>query len=293
VDYDLTQAQSVLLDSVTKVVDASRSLSNDAGYDAALDDQLVTDIDLAHASLLDRVLVAERLAELGTATTFALRAVLSSEVELPAGGATWTEVGRAGPVRYASLAAFVVLVDGADAWLVPLKAGDAEVVRSSYGYPYARINRRVLIASGTPIPDAERVGVLCKLAAAAEIAGNASAAIARTSEHLRERRQFGRPLSTFQALRHRVAEAAVTAEATRWMVREAAYSGDARAIELASLYAADAAAQLTPEVMQFCGARSFTLEFGLHLFAMRLEALRLELGGEDRLVSAVLRHDPT
>jgi hypothetical protein len=291
VDYDLTRAQSDLLDSVTKVVDASRGPSHDAGYDAALDEQLATHVDLTDASLLDRVLVAERLAELGTATTFALRAVLYGEVELPAGGATSTEVSRAGPVRYASLASSVVLLDGADGWLVPLKPGDADVVRSSYGYPYARIDRPALVAAGTPVVNAERVGVLCKLATAAEIAGNASVAIARTAEHLRERRQFGRPLSTFQALRHRLAEAAVTAEATRWMVRQAAYSGDPRAIELASLYAADGAAQLTPDLMQLCGARSFTLEFGLHIFAMRLEALRLELGSEDRLVAAVLSHE--
>lgn len=288
-DYDFTQAQSVLLDSVTKVVDASRSWSGDAAHDAELDDQLVTGINLDQASLLDRVLVAERLAELGTATTFTLRAVLSHEVELPAGGVAWTEVGRSGPVRCAPSAASVVLVDGTAAWLARLGRDDATVVQSTYGYPYARVDRQALIATGIPIPDAERVGVLCKLATAAEIAGNASVAIARTAEHLRERRQFGRPLSTFQALRHRLADAAVTAEATRWMVREAAYSGDARALGLASLYAADAAAQLAPEVMQFCGARSFTLEFGLYPFAMRLEALRLELGGEDRLVSAVLR----
>jgi hypothetical protein len=41
-----------------------------------------------------------------------------------------------------------------------------------------------------------------------------------------------------------------------------------------------------------CGARSFTLEFGLHVFAMRLDGLRLELGGRDRLAGQVLLHEP-
>ncbi|OLT16459.1 hypothetical protein BJF78_14420 [Pseudonocardia sp. CNS-139] len=97
------------------------------------------------------------------------------------------------------------------------------------------------------------------------------------------REQFGRPLATFQALRHRLAEAAVSAEATRWLTREAAATGDDRQAALAAWYAADTAAALAPELVQLCGARSFTLEFGLHVFTMRLDGLRLEVGGPDRL----------
>jgi alkylation response protein AidB-like acyl-CoA dehydrogenase len=90
-------------------------------------------------------------------------------------------------------------------------------------------------------------------------------------------------LASFQALRHRLADSAVSAEATRWLGREAAYQDDARSVARAAWYASTTAAALVPELLQMCGARGFTHEFGLHLFIMRLNCLRLELGGIDRL----------
>ena len=121
------------------------------------------------------------------------------------------------------------------------------------------------------------------MALIAEISGNADTAIRRTADHLTSRVQFGRPLASFQALRHRLADSAVSAEATRWLGREAAYQDDARSVARAAWYASDTAATLVPELLQMCGARGFTHEFGLHLFIMRLNCLRLELGGIDRL----------
>jgi alkylation response protein AidB-like acyl-CoA dehydrogenase len=121
------------------------------------------------------------------------------------------------------------------------------------------------------------------LALIAEISGNANTAIRRTADHLTSRVQFGRPLASFQALRHRLADSAVSAEATRWLGREAAYQDDARSVARAAWYASTTAAALVPELLQMCGARGFTHEFGLHLFIMRLNCLRLELGGIDRL----------
>jgi hypothetical protein len=36
-----------------------------------------------------------------------------------------------------------------------------------------------------------------------------------------------------------------------------------------------------------CGARGFTLEFGLHVATMRLSGIRLELGSPERIAEAV------
>ena len=88
---------------------------------------------------------------------------------------------------------------------------------------------------------------------AAELGGVAQAVVELTAAHLRERVQFGRPLAQFQALRHRVANLAVDAEATRWMAREAAYSGQARPMWLAAAYAAAAGAALSPDAVQAVG----------------------------------------
>ena len=297
VDYDLTEAQTGLLDSVGKVVDATggieraRAVSRDDGYDHALDEQLELDVDLGGASLLDRVLIAERLAELGTATTFGTRVVLESAgISFPSGGVAVTSRFRRGPVRYAASATSVVVLDGVEGWLMQRALVSAEPVRSGLGFPCARIDKST-VEGGTPLRDPQRLQSLYKLVVSAEIAGTAVAAIAQMSQYLINRQAFGRSLSSFQALRHRLADTAVSAESTRWLVREAGFSGEARDIDLGSAYAATCAGQLAPELVQLGGARSFAKDFGLHPFLMiRLDGLRVELGGDDRLAEAVLAH---
>jgi len=293
VDYDFSASQQRVVATVDRVIDASGgierafALAVAAGYDRELDQALADAGVLDGSDLLERVLVAERLAELGVATTYGMRGVIDVDGLLPPGGVAVAVRGRHGPVRYASVADHVVLVDGDDLIAVDDGAKSVTRVRSGFGYPYARIAAEELDGTRlTGMGEAWRTRL--SLVTAAEIAGNAAAAISRTAAHMRVREQFGRTLSTFQALRHRLAEAAVSAEATRWMVREAAFTADPRDIELAASYAAQTAAQLVPELVQMCGARSFTLEFGLHVFTMRLDGLRLELGSPDRLAARVL-----
>lgn len=292
-DYDFSASQQRVVATVDRVIDASGgierafALAVAAGYDRELDQALADAGVLDGSDLLERVLVAERLAELGVATTYGMRGVIDVDGLLPPGGVAVAVRGRHGPVRYASVADHVVLVDGDDLIAVDDGAKSVTRVRSGFGYPYARIAAEELDGTRlTGMGEAWRTRL--SLVTAAEIAGNAAAAISRTAAHMRVREQFGRTLSTFQALRHRLAEAAVSAEATRWMVREAAFTADPRDIELAASYAAHTAAQLVPELVQMCGARSFTLEFGLHVFTMRLDGLRLELGSPDRLAARVL-----
>jgi len=293
VDYDFSASQQRVIATVDRVIDASGgierafALAVTAGYDRELDRALADAGVLDGSDLLERVLVAERLAELGVATTYGMRGVIDVDGLLPPGGVAVAVRGRHGPVRYASVADHVVLVDGDDLIAVDDGAKSVTTVRSGFGYPYARIAAEELDGTRlTGMGEAWRTRL--SLVTAAEIAGSAAAAISRTAAHMRVREQFGRTLSTFQALRHRLAEAAVSAEAARWMVREAAFTADPRDIELAASYAAQTAAQLVPELVQMCGARSFTLEFGLHVFTMRLDGLRLELGSPDRLASRVL-----
>lgn len=285
-DFDLSDDQHRQCAVVDEVVDAcggidrARALARAGEYDATLDAKLAAAGLLDSATLLDRVLIAERLAELGVATTFGLRAVLTADDELhwPEGPFAVLDVDRAGPVRYGSLATTVLVLDGDE-----VRVGEAagiEPVPSSFGFGYAHLRAE----AGTPL--AVPAAVLrhrWRLALSAEIAGTAAAGIAHTAAHLRDRQQFGQALSTFQALRHRLADAAVSAEATRWLCREAAWSGDERAALLAASYAAGTAATLVPELTQLCGARAFTREFGLHVYTMRMAGLRLELGAPDRL----------
>jgi hypothetical protein len=293
VDYELSDEQRDLLNGIDEIVTSTGgaerafAISVQAGYDAGLDRALEMAGLLRGGGLLERVLVAERLAELGAATTYGLRGVASTGADLPPGGLAIASADRHGPVRYGAQAGHIALISGEDVIIAEGGAQRRHEVPSGFGYPYARIGPG---AAGGRTLAGEAAAWRARLAlvTAAEIAGHAAAALARTAGHMKVRTQFGHSLSAFQALRHRFAEAAVSAEATRWLVREAAFSGDHRDMYLAASYAAQAAAQLVPEVVQMCGARSFTLEFGLHVFTMRLDGLRLELGAPDRLAARVL-----
>ena len=106
------------------------------------------------------------------------------------------------------------------------------------------------------------------------------AALALTIDYLKQRRQFGRAIASFQAVQHRLAECAVMVEGARWLAFEAAWRGAPfEAAATAAAYAAAAAARVFLETHQLSGAIGYTREHDLHVFSMRLEALRLELGG--------------
>lgn len=299
-DFDTSQAQRRLLTAVDEIVESCGGLDRAAeiagvgGHDADLDAKLASADLLGGTTLLDRVLLAEHLAERGLATTFGLRAVLADAgLDGVADGAMAVlDTSRERPVRFGSVATVLIVLDGDRVRVREAAESGATPIRSSFGYPYADLDRHMVLDGRILDVPADSVRIRLRLALAAEIAGTAAAGIARTAAHLTGRTQFGRPLASLQALRHRLAESAVSAETVRWMTREAAWKGDPRSATLAAWQAGVTAAALAPELTQMCGARSFTLDFGLHLYTMRLEGLRLELGAPDRLATrlAATRH---
>ena len=104
------------------------------------------------------------------------------------------------------------------------------------------------------------------------------------------RQQFGRPLGTFQALRHRMAECAVLAGGVRRLALKAAWSGDPGDAALAAFHAQDSATRVNYDVHQMMGAMGMTLEMSLHLWTYRMKALLSELGGRGANAAAVAAH---
>ena len=308
-DFTTTPRQAELIAQVDRVVEETGGLERVRAFafkqrlDIELERALAAVIHPGELTLLERVLIAERLAWAGAATTFGLRTVVLGGTVLgdvvladavlantgPAGarqGLAVVDRYRGGLARYAADAAALLVLNGDEANLVELAPGQVEAVPSGAGFPLGRVPA-ALLESGRPV-EASGLRARWALAVAAELGGVAQAVVELTAAHLRERVQFGRPLAQFQALRHRVANLAVDAEATRWMAREAAYSGQARPMWLAAAYAAAAGAALSPDAVQLWGARGFVYEFGVSNLIMRLQGLRLELGSADRLAESVL-----
>ncbi|QDK32897.1 acyl-CoA dehydrogenase family protein [Sphingomonas sp. IC081] len=118
-----------------------------------------------------------------------------------------------------------------------------------------------------------------RVAMAAEAAGLLGAALASVVTYVSERRQFGRPLATFQAMRHRLAEAQVVTNTAYWLAMRAAASGTQADAALALLHAQEAARRVCYDYHQFLGGMGMTLEHPLHLWTYRLKLLTAELGG--------------
>lgn len=149
-----------------------------------------------------------------------------------------------------------------------------------FGYPMATLladpelvaNRIHFVAPGE-VRTRWRVGL------AAEAAGLLAAALDSVCAYTTDRQQFGRPLATFQALRHRLAEAQVRTNGVYWLAMKAAATLDPADAALAALHAQESARACVYDFHQFMGAMGMTLEHPLHLWTYRLKALIGELGG--------------
>ena len=113
----------------------------------------------------------------------------------------------------------------------------------------------------------------------AELLGLADAMIAMTAGYAKDRQQFGKPIGTFQAVKHLVAGAQVLLEFARPVVYGAAWALDqgspdaSRAASVAKAYASKAALEAARVSLQVHGAIGYTWECDLHLFLKRSWAL--------------------
>jgi alkylation response protein AidB-like acyl-CoA dehydrogenase len=118
----------------------------------------------------------------------------------------------------------------------------------------------------------------------AEMLGSMSEAFERTLDYLKQRTQFGVPIGSFQALKHRAAELFIEIELCRSSVMAAARAldeGDAEASRLVSLAKArcsDAAIHVANEAVQMHGGIGMTDEHEIGFFLKRARVAELTLG---------------
>jgi alkylation response protein AidB-like acyl-CoA dehydrogenase len=117
------------------------------------------------------------------------------------------------------------------------------------------------------------------VAVAAELLGLTRTMVTLAAEFARERHQFGRPIGSFQAVKHLLAGAEVLLEFARPAVYAAAWALDAgagdasRSASVAKAYASEAALEAARVSLQVHGAIGYTWECDLHLFLKRAWAL--------------------
>ena len=273
-------------------------LAAKGAYDDALDAALAaagfSEVALGEETgALEAVLITERVAKAAGAVAFAaggLVAPLAVGRALP-GPVALARVDDAGPIRFAPAARSLLVLDGEVARVTTLAPGDVAPLRSNFGYPVGRIaeparQRGEALGAGS----GERLLAWWRVALAAEALGAMDGALRFTVGYVSEREQFGRPIGSFQAVQHRLAECAVLVEGARWLVYEAAAQGaPAEAAACAAGFALTAAGRVHRETHQLSGAIGYTTEHDLHAWSMRLQALRLELGGAGAQLRALAR----
>jgi alkylation response protein AidB-like acyl-CoA dehydrogenase len=288
----LSEDQTQILDAIDNLAkpyagvplhDTSFALTSDA-LDAELAEGGFLDVALMEELGAETpALVTERLARLPFAVEVAFSAIIRPllDPELPRPICIVEEGKLTRPVRFLKPGATVVVV-GEN--VRSFTAGEEHVAQFAeaplYAYPMAQLTAVPDIATmRTYDITAADLRTKWRVAVAAEACGLLAAALASTVTHVSERKQFGRPLATFQALRHRLAEAQVVTNGAYWLAIRAAGTGEAADAALAALYAQEAARKVTYDYHQFLAAMGMTLEHPLHLWTYRLKALMSELGG--------------
>ena len=148
-------------------------------------------------------------------------------------------------------------------------------------------------AAGTAIAEAlDRA----RIALASEALGGAERVLEMTTAYVKERVQFGRPIGSFRAIKHRLADMMIEVEAAKSAAWYAACVADERPEELseaaaiAKSYCCDAFFDCAANAIQLHGGIGFTWEHDVHFYFKRARATAMLLGSPAWQRERLVRH---
>jgi alkylation response protein AidB-like acyl-CoA dehydrogenase len=214
------------------------------------------------------------------------RIVVAAEDEpgVTMGGVNESEVDESGTNQSGAGAATVGL------WLVDPTAAGVTITRTPLLDGTTRTSTVTLTgAEAERLPGANAATVTdlvsrATVLAANDLVGIAREALTRTVDYLRTREQFGRPIGSFQALKHHLADLLVgltMAEHAGWYAAHALDAGlpdAAVAVSVAKAKASEVARRATDKMIQYHGGIGYTWEHDTHLFFKRARRLEQTYG---------------
>jgi alkylation response protein AidB-like acyl-CoA dehydrogenase len=206
--------------------------------------------------------------------------------------------GQTAPVAYAPSADVAVVLAHGAVYGVDLRA-------EGHPPPLSAMDRTrelgVLAFDGTPArflggeAAAERLIDRAATLASAEMLGAADHVLALTVQYAKDRMQFGKPIGSFQAVKHMLADALVDVEGMRSTVYYAAWCTAAddpeRALSasMAKAWCSDASRRVMAAGLQVHGGIGFTWEHDMHLYLKRSQLDQVSYGDaaahRDRIAS--------
>ncbi len=309
-DFDLSDDQLALRDGARELLDDRASAArvrahtaSGASFDAdlwrAMVDQGWLGIELPEDLALGGVEVAIMCEELGRHAAPApyLPTVLAIDVFAAAGDESWVERlvdgsalacvawDAAAPVPYAPTAdvAIVCADDGVYAQELvekPAREPAMDLTRELGWLSFDKTSARQL--GGVHLRD--RLIDRGATFTSADLLGGASRALDMAVEYAKDRVQFGRPIGSFQAVKHRCADMLVDVEGMRSTVYWAAWCNTASdpeasiAASTAKVWCSDASKRVMASALQVHGGIGFTWEHDLHFFLKRAQLDQLAFG---------------
>ncbi|MEX0581836.1 MAG: acyl-CoA dehydrogenase family protein [Mycobacterium sp.] len=177
---------------------------------------------------------------------------------------------------------YVINGDVAD---VVLAVDDARIVRwtevsiaAAHTLDPTRRLARVTPGACTTIGSDPGIADTASILLAAEQVGAAARCLELTVEYTKQRVQFGRPIGSFQALKHRMADMYVSVQSARAVVGEAVASPTPISAALARLAASDAFCSVAGEAIQLHGGIAITWEHDMQLYFKRAHSSAQLLG---------------
>jgi alkylation response protein AidB-like acyl-CoA dehydrogenase len=195
--------------------------------------------------------------------------------------------GQTPPVAYAASADIAVVLAGGGVYGVDLRAGGRPE-------PLSAMDRTrelgVLAFDGTParfLGGMDAATLLLDRAAtlaSAEMLGAADHVLALTVQYAKDRVQFGKPIGSFQAVKHMLADALVDVEGMRSTAYYAAWCAAAAHPErtlsasMAKAWCSDASRRVMAAGLQVHGGIGFTWEHDMHLYLKRAQLDQVSYG---------------
>jgi len=221
----------------------------------------------------------------GAGTAFTLNGVSDFVIHGDAADLLLVLARSPGSSGDAGISAVVIPAASAGVTIDPHVMLDLTRPMSRVQFAAVRVERAQLLGEpGAAAGAVHRALDLARIALAAEALGGAEHVLEITTEYAKQRIQFGRPIGSFQAIKHRLADMMIEVEAAKsaaWYAASVAAQGGgelAEAAAVAKSYCCDAFFDCAANSIQIHGGLGFTWDHEVHLYFKRARASATLLG---------------
>jgi alkylation response protein AidB-like acyl-CoA dehydrogenase len=239
---------------------------------------------VATTALATLIVVDEKLLEALASGERTAGVALRSDIAYEAGTATGTAESVLG-----GLADGLLILPAGDEWILVDATADGVTVEALTATDFSRPLASVTLTSAPAVPlelPYQRAVDLAATVMAAEAAGISRWTLNTAAEYAKVREQFGKPIGSFQAVKHMCAEMLLRSEQISVAAADAASAvsnPDGRQLSIAAAVAAatalDAAKSNGKDCIQVLGGIGITFEHDAHLYLRRAYGIGQFLGG--------------